>query len=377
MRIDPSDLHDAAPTQEQVDLLHRARVADALIEVLCERGYSAATVNDIAARAVMSSRTFYRLYDNKADAFADVHERLRARACVRMRAAMRHHADPLDQICAALVAVLDCVDEHPRWGRAFVADGPAADGAASPLYLATIQGWLEAVSALLPDPGDMTRVEQGAAVCGILRARLDGGDRPASQLLPVLTQVLLGERVERVAEASLDGSITDAPPLTWDALVQAVLDHDVEVLAAMARAGAGDGDGGGEDGDDDEARQRLAAIAQAAAVGRHGGAGAVLALLGHRSGDGLPSRQALRCMRYVAVHPGTSGRGVLRGLGFRNESQVSRLLSGLAARGLITGTRPLGGARAWTVTPAGASLLRAIGLADEPDEPDTPPPAAG
>src|SRR5919112_835485 len=85
--------------------------------VVAERGYAATTVADVATRAVMSSRTFYRLYENKADAFAEVHQRLQQRACERMLAAMRPHDEPRAKLCAALKAVLSLVDEHPHWAR--------------------------------------------------------------------------------------------------------------------------------------------------------------------------------------------------------------------------------------------------------------------
>jgi hypothetical protein len=307
------------------------------------------------------------LYDNKADAFAEVHQRLRERACDRMQAAMEQHADPRAKLCAALRAVLSLVDERPTWARTFMADVPTdGDGAGAPQYLMAIQGWLEAVADLLPAQLDMTPMEQGAAVCGIVRARLVDDTRPATELLPALSQVLLGERVDGVLERPLDSTPTAAVELTWDALVRALVAHDDDALAAVQRqAEASLHDGGGE-----AHPAELAAMHEAAAVGRHGGPAAVLALIGHGSAEGLPSRQSLRCLRFIATHPGTSGRGVLQGLGFRNESQVSRLLGGLATRGLAEGTGTVGGPRSWTLTAAGEALLRNFELLDLPEVPD-------
>lgn len=348
---------------DHVEALHRARVADAFVDVVAERGYAATTVADVATRAVMSSRTFYRLYDNKAEAFTEVHRALQQRACERMQAAMQQHDEPRDKLCAALKAILALVDEHPAWARTFMADVPAsADGSGAPQYLVAIRNWLEAGADLLPPQRDMTPLEQGAAVSGIVRARLVDDTRPAAQLLPALSQVLLGERVDGVVERPLDGTPAASVALTWDALVQALVAHDVETLAAVQRqAEASLHDGGGA-----AHPAELAAMVEAAAVGRHGGPAAVLALIGHGSAEGLPSRQSLRCLRYIATHPGTSGRGVLHGLGFRNESQVSRLLSGLAARGLAEGTGAVGRPRSWRLTASGETLLRTYELFDEP-----------
>src|ERR687890_612790 len=105
---------------EHIEALHRARVADAFVEVVAERGYASTTVAEVTTRAVMSSRTFYRLYENKADAFAEVHTRLQERACERMQAAMQRHERGEEKLCAALKAVLGLVDEHPEWARTFM-----------------------------------------------------------------------------------------------------------------------------------------------------------------------------------------------------------------------------------------------------------------
>ena len=50
----------------------RSRLAQALIELSCEEGYDAVTVQEIAGRAEINYRTFYRHYDSKDDLLRDV-----------------------------------------------------------------------------------------------------------------------------------------------------------------------------------------------------------------------------------------------------------------------------------------------------------------
>jgi AcrR family transcriptional regulator len=50
----------------------RSKLAKALIELSCEEGYEAVTVQSIAERAGIHYRTFYRHYDSKDDLLQDV-----------------------------------------------------------------------------------------------------------------------------------------------------------------------------------------------------------------------------------------------------------------------------------------------------------------
>jgi len=70
----------------------------------------------------------------------------------------------------------------------------------------------------------------------------------------------------------------------------------------------------------------------------------------------LPSLLSARALRYLAEHPGSSGRDVGRGLGIRHDSQTWALLHRFERDGLLT-KEANGTARAWTLTAQGHELL--------------------
>ncbi|MFE2582072.1 TetR/AcrR family transcriptional regulator [Streptomyces sp. NPDC059378] len=76
---------------DEVESLQRERVYAALAQVLTERGYAAATVEDVIRRAGVSRQTFYRYFASKADCFAAAYqaagENLLAQVLERLAAA--------------------------------------------------------------------------------------------------------------------------------------------------------------------------------------------------------------------------------------------------------------------------------------------------
>jgi AcrR family transcriptional regulator len=61
-------------TREQVQASQRQRILDAALDVVGQRGYSAATVADITAGAGVSRTTFYEQFRNKSDAFLTAYD---------------------------------------------------------------------------------------------------------------------------------------------------------------------------------------------------------------------------------------------------------------------------------------------------------------
>ena len=72
-------------------------------------------------------------------------------------------------------------------------------------------------------------------------------------------------------------------------------------------------------------------------------------------------RQGLRCLRFVAEHEGASNHEVAEALGFRDESQVSRLLRRLAEEELLEADATHGTGRRWHVTSAGRERIDRAG----------------
>jgi AcrR family transcriptional regulator len=61
-------------SSEDVLYAHRQRILLATAEISREKGYTGATIAEISKRAGVDGRAFYRLFANKQDAFAAVHE---------------------------------------------------------------------------------------------------------------------------------------------------------------------------------------------------------------------------------------------------------------------------------------------------------------
>jgi AcrR family transcriptional regulator len=91
-----------------------------------ERGFEATTVADIAERAGLTKRTFFRYFGDKREVLFSGTEHLRA-AFVDAIAAAPPEAPPLDAIAAGLDAMADLlgeVGERPRKRQAMIAANP-------------------------------------------------------------------------------------------------------------------------------------------------------------------------------------------------------------------------------------------------------------
>jgi AcrR family transcriptional regulator len=109
----------------------RARLLDAMIRVVADRGYAAASVTDVVRAAAVSRTTFYELFTSKEACFLEAY---RAGVDVldeRVRAAV-HEADDdwRSQLRAGVRAYLRTLEAEPVFTRAYLleihAAGPAA-----------------------------------------------------------------------------------------------------------------------------------------------------------------------------------------------------------------------------------------------------------
>jgi AcrR family transcriptional regulator len=62
----------------------KTRISDAMIEIVAQEGYRMVTVRDLARRASVSSRAFYKHFQGKEDAFLQTHELVMRRAAKRV-----------------------------------------------------------------------------------------------------------------------------------------------------------------------------------------------------------------------------------------------------------------------------------------------------
>jgi AcrR family transcriptional regulator len=110
---------------EQLERLQRAHIALALVDAVVEGGHDNPAVADILARARVSRKTFYRLFDGKEDARRQAAELLWLRALDQVTRAGAGHADPVARVHAGAAALSRLVTSHPRHARLVLSDAAA------------------------------------------------------------------------------------------------------------------------------------------------------------------------------------------------------------------------------------------------------------
>jgi AcrR family transcriptional regulator len=102
--------------------INRRRALAALAASVGERGYAASSVGDVLRRARMSRRTFYDLFDNRAECFLAAYDHARRGAFARLD----HHRDPdaswADHLAHTLTDVLEYLAARPDYARLLVVD---------------------------------------------------------------------------------------------------------------------------------------------------------------------------------------------------------------------------------------------------------------
>jgi AcrR family transcriptional regulator len=342
----------------------RARIVDAAVREIAEHGYGAVTVAGIAERAGVSRRVFYGTFEDKQDALIWAYDAAAAYAIPQILDALAAERDWVRAAAAALgtyLAILDCDRE---WALVCLRDVPAAGDrarAARDAVRAPILRALTEQIAVRPPAGvgvDMVLTAIDAVTIDSLR------HDPGQSLL---------ERQEELTALAL-APFTDEP---------AVADPGVAELQESP-FGGGELEGlldGGEETEADldrlvqeAAQQRdgpalwrvVVALAQRRAAGRPVAEraeqvalaaleeawffGLVLDARGLPAG-GAVSHDELRHLRFLAVHPASTGEEVRRGLGVRHLSQVNRTLRRLEAQGMVRRAPGLGRSSEWTVIP--------------------------
>ncbi len=131
----------------------QGRLAEAAMELFAERGYEGTTVAEIAARAGLTERTFFRHYADKREVLFDgggqMQELLTGAA-----AGAPAGAEPIEAAAVALEAVSSVLDE--RRGREFARRRQAVIAANPELQereLGKLASWSHALAAALQERG--------------------------------------------------------------------------------------------------------------------------------------------------------------------------------------------------------------------------------
>ncbi len=117
-------------TREQVAFDQRARICQAMIELVSEGGFGAVTVRALVRRAGVSTHTFYEHFHGKEECFLWVYEQLIQRSAERVRAAQRGSEDWRERLGLAFAAFAGGIAHEPKEARLALveafAGGPAA-----------------------------------------------------------------------------------------------------------------------------------------------------------------------------------------------------------------------------------------------------------
>jgi AcrR family transcriptional regulator len=307
--------------------IQRARIAVAMTELVRERGVSAVTVAHIVARSRVSRRTFYELFENREDCFDAALDRALAKAGEAVLPAYEAGGPWRARIAAGLEAALAFIDAEPEIGYlCIVAALGAGPGAlerrmrvTEALVAAVHEGRLESRAARRP----RRLVAEGVvgAVLAILHARLQARDsKPLlglrNQLMATIVLPYLGAGA---AERELKRLAPRAPrSRPRGARGDALRELDMRLTYRTVRV-----------------LLAISAWGEREATGERGATG----------GRGPNNRQ-------VASDAGIADQG-----------QISKLLARLQALGLIAntgGNHAQGEPNAWTLTPKGRDVTRAL-----------------
>ncbi len=302
----------------QVSEIQRARLLAAMTQVVSERGAGNVTVARVVARSGVSRRTFYELFEDREDCFLAAFDGAIARIASEVVPAYEGGTRWREKIRAALIALLEVLDDDPGMGRLVIVE------------------------------------------------TLGAGPRALERRRRVLAQVIAAVDEGRLEAKGSDGP----PPLTAEGVVGAVFSLVHSRLLACPRTGEG------KDGPLVGLVNPLMAMIVLpylgpAAARRELGRPVPKALARPRPANGDPLRElqmrltyrTVRVLMAVAANPGSSNRAVADGAGISDQGQISKLLARLQRLGLIEQTRrgpARGGPNAWALTERGREVEDAV-----------------
>ena len=98
----------------------RAKLLDAMIRVVAEKGYEAATVADAVRLARVSRGTFYELFESKEACLAAAYRLALDVLAARVSDAIRDAADWREELRLGLRAYLRTLDDEPLFARVYL-----------------------------------------------------------------------------------------------------------------------------------------------------------------------------------------------------------------------------------------------------------------
>ncbi|HEV3071217.1 MAG TPA: TetR/AcrR family transcriptional regulator [Solirubrobacteraceae bacterium] len=295
----------------------------ALVEVAGERGVAQASVAHIVARAGVSRRTFYELFEDREDCFLAAFDHALARARETVVLAYESERGWRERIRAGLAALLQFLDEEPGLGGLLIVDSLSAGPRA---------------------------LERRGLVLDVLLAVVDAGreegraarERPALAAEGVVGGVfsVVHARMLRLRAAGVEGARARAGELPFLGLLNQLMGMIVMPYLGTAAA-----------------KRELKRPVPAVRAVRRAAADPL------RDLDMRLTYRTIRVLVAIAEASGASNRRIAEAAGVSDQGQISKLLTRLEHLGLIqnAGEGPAKGEpNAWTLTETGAEVERAI-----------------
>lgn len=333
-------MESAPASRTEVDDFQRARIVSAMVEVSAEVGYIGAAVAPVVARAGVSRRTFYELFDGREECFLAAFEWGVRQAREAVVEAYRSQRLWRDRVRHGLAALLAFLDSEPELARVCVVEALGA----GKLVLQRRAQLLDELTAALDAEAPQRR--------GV-------GEKPlltAEGVVGGALAVLHGRLIERRGDGGADGGPAELIQLHGQLMALVALPYLGPRAAGeeLTRAAP-------------EVPRR-----EVAAVLLDGGDGPLSHPEGHKRGTGggrllerLDMRltyRTVRCLVFIAEHPGCSNREIAQGAEVPDEGQASKLLARLVRLELIANSQAHGPGfpNLWTLTPRGQQVLSAV-----------------
>jgi AcrR family transcriptional regulator/DNA-binding MarR family transcriptional regulator len=337
----------------------------AMVEVCSERGAANVTVAHVVARAGISRRTFYELFEDREDCFLAAFDHALEQAAAIVVPAYESQSAWREQVRAGLTALLGFLEDEPGLGALLVVDalgaGPGALARRTEVLDTLIakldegprseqkgssaprkgKGTVNGASASLTAEGVV------GAVFAVIHARiLERQSADEGGLLPSGRGGASRSRTQeaKCARHMSDRGRRDAPPIS-------VLLNPLMSIIVMPYLGAS------------AARRELDRPVPEARKPRPARSNPLQHL------DMRLTYRTVRVLVAIAQNPGACNRHIGEQAGVHDQGQISKLLARLEGLGLICNTgagHNRGAPNEWTLTPQGQDVQRAIGAQGGP-----------
>lgn len=324
----------------QVDIhmerIQRARMIAAMVRVASNHGYAHATVGRVVADSGVSRRTFYEVFKDGQECFLAAFEASILAASRRVLDAYDPSAPWRVRVRAGLAALLEFLDDEPEVAQLTIVESLGA----GPRLLESRRRALSPLIAAVDEGRGEAKGRSGDAAASPLTAE---------GVVGAVLSVLHARLVERGRPRASAGVASAKGDLHMAGLTSQLM--SIVVLPYLGPAAA--------------RRELLKPVPEPREPVERPDSEDRL--------KGVPMRVTHRTMcviRAIADSPGASNRQIGNAAGVVDQGQISKLLRRLEARGLLSNDsagHAKGAPNAWTLTPAGEQLARALRPPDSRD----------